>query len=99
MDGRDGVIANLRRHSWKRALNTVDSTIDLGNPAFIAINAVFLLTVLAAFTRWAWLIFHAIRHGRLTRRHTIELFALSIPLAALAFTVAYLANTFGVAGR
>ena len=74
-------------------MNTVDSTIDLGNPVFIAVNAVFLLTVLAAVGRWLWLILSAIFRRRLPREHAFELIALSLPLAALAFTVVYIVFT------
>ncbi|MGN6546360.1 MAG: hypothetical protein ACTHK7_15005 [Aureliella sp.] len=67
----------------------VDSTINLANLFFIAANAVFAATVLAALGRWGWLLFNAMLHRRLTRKQVVELVALTVPLTALAAAIAY----------
>lgn len=77
--------------------NTADSTINLANPVFLGILAVLAITVLLAVGRWMWLLVRGMIHRRLTRTQLVELFALSIPLAALAVTITYMVRVFAEA--
>jgi len=77
--------------------DTADSTINFADPVFLGILAVFAIAVLLASGRWIWLLVRGIVHRRLTRSHVFELVALSIPLAALAVTIAYTVFVFSEA--
>ena len=78
-------------------MNTADSTINLGDPVFLGILAVFAATVVVAFGRWVWLLVRGIANRRLARKHLVELVALSIPLSALAVTIVYTVYVFAEA--
>jgi hypothetical protein len=70
--------------------NTVDSSLDFGDPMFIGMQAVFATTVLLAFGRWAWLLVCGVVQRHLARKQAFELMALSIPLTVLAITIGYM---------
>lgn len=70
---------------------------NFADPMFLGILAVFAIAVLLGCGRWIWLLVRGIVHRRLTRSHVFELAALSIPLAALAVTIAYAVVVFSEA--
>ena len=72
--------------------NTTDSSLSLADPPFQGVLAVFAIAVLLAIGRWL-LVAGIFRRG-LSRQHVVELLALSIPLAALAVTIAYVVFVF-----
>ncbi len=77
--------------------NTVDSSLNLADPVFLGILAVFGMTVVLAVTRWLWLLVNGIVRRGLPRKHVVELVLLSVPLAALAVTIAYTVFVFSEA--
>jgi hypothetical protein len=74
--------------------STADSSLNFADPVFLGILAVFAITVLFAAGRWLWLLVGGVGRRNLPRKHVVELVALSIPLAALAVTIAYAVFVF-----
>lgn len=70
---------------------------NFADPVFLGILAVFVITVLLAICRWTWLLARAVFDRRLTRKHFVELVALSISLASLAATIGYTVCVFAEA--
>ncbi len=77
--------------------STADSSVNFADPVFLGILAVFAIIVLFAVGRWLWLLVGGIVRRGLPRKHVVELVALSIPLAALTVTIAYMVFVFSEA--
>lgn len=77
--------------------NITDNLINLADPVFPGILAVLAIAVLLAVGRWLWLLVVGILRSGQSRKHVVELVALSIPLAALAMAIAYAVFMFSEA--